>query len=209
VALVPNRSTRPTGERGLSLAEVRGIAEEVGLKGRFIDQAVASLALDPPARAPGPWGGPIRLQVGHAIPRPLTGGEQSRVLDSIRDALDHDGQVRDHMGGLEWTSVGRTSTTRVTIGPAGEGSKLIISHDASGLAALTWVGSVTSGLVASGILLAALPDPSAAVAASMLVGGGVIGAGVARTIWSRATKTFRRRAEWLRDQLIRQIPDSD
>jgi hypothetical protein len=80
---------------------VREIAEEVGLETRFIDQAAASLLRDPPGTGPGLLGGAVTYRVQDTFARTLTRAQQVELLDVVRGALQHQGEIRDVMGAAE------------------------------------------------------------------------------------------------------------
>lgn len=184
---------------------VRDIAHEVGLEPRFVDQAAATLAHDPAAGKPGLLGGPLTHHLGDTFPRTLGEAEQLELLDVIRGVLRHHGEVSEVMGSLEWKTVGRMNQMRVTINSSDESVAVRLFNDLSGLAALTWVGSIVTGLVAGGIVVDSLQPASLLVAASILGAGGTLGMGVARTIWSATTRVFRGRAERLREEIARYL----
>ncbi len=187
------------------MAEVRDIAGEVGLEARFIDQAAASLTLTAEGAYTGLLGGPMRTQIGETFDRPLTDGEQMEVVEAVRGLLNHHGRIKEVMGSVEWNTVGRMTQVMVTVTSTDHDSSIRVSNDASGLAALTWVGSITAGLVMGGVAITALDPSSLLMTASLLGTGGAIGLGVARTIWSRTTKVLRRKSERLRDEIVQRL----
>ena len=184
---------------------VRDIAGEVGLGPRFIDQAAASLAHDPAVKEHSLLGGPLTHHLGDTFARTLTDAERIELLDVIRGVLKHQGEVKEVMGSLEWKTVGRMSGMTVTINSNDESVAVRVFNDLSGIAALTWVASIATGLVAGGIVVDSLQPASLLVAASILGAGGTVGMGVARTIWSATTRAFRRRAERLREEIARYL----
>lgn len=194
----------PSPNEGLTLEAVREIAEGVGLESRFVDEAAASLPLD--LKRSGLdrlMGGPIFQQVRSTLEGELAESARADFVDLIRQQAGHDGEVREVLGAVEWRSVGRMTRTTVALDP-GEGSVTVrVREDASGLAAFTWIGSIAAGLVAGGIVIDTLQPASVLAVGAILAAGGLAGAGVARSIWSRATRGLRHRAERLRDEIGR------
>ncbi len=184
---------------------VRDIAGEVGLEPRFIDQAVASLAHDAAVKEFSLLGGPLTHHLGDTFARTLTDAERIEVLDVIRGALKHQGAVNEVMGSLEWKTVGRMAQTTVTINSSDESVAVRVFGDLTGIAALTWVGSIAAGLAAGGIIVNSLQPDSLLVGAAIVGAWGAVGAGVARTIWSATTRAFRRRSERLREEIARYL----
>ena len=202
---MPHRTGSASTTAGLSLEAVRDIASEVGLEPRFVDQAAASLAHDPAVKKHSLLGGPLTHHLGDTFARTLTDAERIELLDVIRGVLKHQGEVNEVMGSLEWKTVGRMNGMTVTINSNDESVAVRVFNDLSGIAALTWVASIATGLVAGGIVVDSLQPASLLVAASILGAGGTVGLGVARTIWSATTRAFRRRAERLREEIARYL----
>ena len=201
----PDATDIPATDAGLTLEAVHEIAEEVGLERRFVEEAAASLAYDPVPAGVGVLGGPTSHQLGGAFARQLTDSERVELLDVIRGISGHEGEVREVMGALEWTSVGRMTRTTVTIDSSADAVAVRVRRDVSGLAALTWIGSITTGLIAGGVVAGALQPASFVVAASIVGTGGMIGVALARSIWSRASRGLRDHAERLRDGISRYL----
>ena len=122
-----------------------------------------------------------------------------------RRVLNHQGEMREVMGSLEWKTVGRVDQLSVTVNSTDESVSVRVFDDLSGVAALTWVASLTAGLVSAGIVVDSLQPDSMMVTASILGAGTTAGLGVARTIWSSASKAFRRRADRLREEISRHL----
>jgi hypothetical protein len=195
---------RPPAD-GLTLAEARDIAGEVGLEPEFIDRAAASLALIPPETNAGLLGGPLAIHLAETLDRPLTEAERLGVIDVVRRVLAHEGHTSEVMGSVEWRSVGRIDGIMVTVDSSEESASVRVVDNLSGIAALTWIGSITAGLVAGFLTIEALHPTSLLVSASILGAGGSAGVGLARAVWSRTTKAFRKKVERLRDEIERHL----
>lgn len=199
------RTSEEVSAEGLTIEEVREIASEVGLEPRFIDQAAMVLADDLAVEAPGLFGGALTQEAQGTVQHLLTDTERIELLELVRGKANPRGKVQEMSGSLEWQSVGRITRTTVSINSASESVTLRVHGDASGLAALTWLGSIGVGLAAGAGLLGALQPDSVFVAASMVGAGGVLGAGAARTIWSATTRSLRRRVQRIRDELVQSL----
>jgi len=199
-AQLPERAEGGSTAEGLSLQAVRDIAEQVGLDSRFIDQAAASLLHDLPGGDSGLLGGSTSYLVQDDFTRTLTRSQQAELLDVIRACLRNQGVVRDVVGSVEWTSVGQSTRTRVTVGADEERVSIRVFTDLSGVAAMTWVVTIVSSLGGAAIIVD-LVQPSFLAALPIFGIAGVVGVGVARTIWSTTRKLFRRRTERLREEI--------
>jgi hypothetical protein len=181
---------------------MREIAKEVGLEQRFVDQAAASLLLDPAAQGSGLLGGPSSHHVSATFARTLTASQRIELLDVIRGVLSHEGALNDVMGSIVWSTGGLMSQTTVTITPDEDSVSVRVFNDRGGLAVLTWTAPVLVGLVTAFATLNAInPTAGGGVWLSMLAGGVVVGAGVARQIWSATTRSARARTERLREAI--------
>ena len=189
------------GAEGLTIAEIREIGSDVGLKRRFIDQAADNLSLE----SSGLFGGALTQQAQGTLPHVLTETERIEILDVVRATLKQRGEVHEVAGALEWQSVGRIARTTVTINATSESVTLRVHSDASGVAALTWLGTIGAGLAAGAGLVGVLQPESELAVASIVGAGGLAGLGVARTIWSATTRAFRGRVQRIRDELARSL----
>ena len=199
-AQLPERVEGGSTAAGLPLQVVRDIAEEVGLHARFVDQAAASLLHDPPVRGHGLLGGAITYLVADTFARSLTSVQRAELLDVIRGSLRHQGVVRDVMGSVEWSSVGRPTRTTVTVQSHDESVSIRVFTDLSGVAAMIWVVTIVSSLGVAGAIVDSL-QPSFAAALPIFGIAGAVGVGLARTIWSATVRFFRRRTERLREEI--------
>ena len=177
---------------GLSLQAVHEIAEEVGLETRFIDQAAASLLQDPPGKGSGLLGGAVTYRVQDTFARTLTQAQRVELLDVVRGALHHQGEIRDVMGAAEWSSVGLPSRTTVTVHSHDDSVSVRVFTDLSGVALAIWLPPILISLVVGAVIIKSLVLLPVIVA---------VGVGVARTIWSATAKFFRRRTERLREEI--------
>ncbi len=203
---LPGRPARGPSADGLSLQAVRDIAEEVGVEARYIDQAAESLLLDPSGRRSGLLGGPLTHHVGDTYARALTQSQRVELVDVIRQALRHPGEVRDVMGSIEWRSVGQLGRTKVTIHAHKESVSIRVFADLSGLAAGIWGASMLASMILGSVVVD-IVHPTFLGALPILGAAAVVGAGVARTLWSATTKFFRRRTDRLREELAAYLGD--
>jgi hypothetical protein len=197
---LPERAEGGLTADGLSLQAVRDIAEEVGLHSRFIDQAAALLLPALPEEDPGLLGGVMTYLVEDDFACTLTRAQRAKLLDVIRAALRNQGVVRDVMGSVEWTSVGQSNRTTVTVDTHHEGVSVRVFTDLSGVAAMTGVVTIVSLLVVAGIIVDSM-QPTFLAALAIFGIAGTAGVGLTRTIWSATRKFFRRRTERLRGEI--------
>lgn len=142
---------------GLTLGELRRVAEEVGIPAERIDEAATALELD---RAGLPtagryWG--IELATGHAarLPRMLTDEEWERFVVRLRDTFQARGELESEGSLRTWSN----GNLQVLLEPLPQGARLRFTsrHDESksyvdGALALLTAG-VTVGILLLGVSL--------------------------------------------------------
>lgn len=204
---VPQQLQHPTRQEGVTLRTLREIAVEVGIDPRFVEEAALSLRYDAPPSGPVSrlTGGPIRHEVGGTVQPPLTTSARSELVDRLRRDTGHEGEVREVMDSVEWATVGRLIKTTVAIRTGEDGTDVRVRMDASGAAAFTWLGSVGFGVLVGGIVATSIEPATTMGLVSMLGIGGGLGAGLARGVWARVSRSIRERAEKLRDELVRPL----
>lgn len=201
---VPQQLQHPTRQEGVTLRTLREIAVDVGIDPRFVEEAALSLRYDAPPSGPVSrlTGGPIRHEVGGTVQPPLTTSARSELVDRLRRDTGHEGEVREVMDSVEWATVGRLIKTTVAIRKGEDGTEVRVRMDASGAAAFTWLGSVGFGVLVGGIVATSIEPATTMGLLSMLGIGGGLGAGLARGVWARVSRSIRERAEKLRDELV-------
>jgi hypothetical protein len=154
-------ATRPESEAlarpestadGLTLAEIRGIAAEVGVAPEAVNSA--ALALDDDARAPArrSFGLPIEVRRTIPLPRALTDREWERLVAELRATFGARGRLLAHGALREWTN----GNLHACVEPEGDHWRLrlgTVKGDAPGWNALGAAGLVSAGaLTVVGVL---------------------------------------------------------
>lgn len=198
----------PDSDEGMTLQAVREIAAEVGVEPRFVEEAARSLQLRAQHSVSATvLGAPLRYDARGSFPQAPGGASLSQLVERIRAEMGHDGEAREILDSVEWATVGRMTKTTVALRDHDEGTDVQVRVDASGLAALTWVGSVGLGVLAGGAVASAVdPATTFGIATALGVGvGGGIGLGMARAAWSRVGHSLQARARRLRDTVGRLV----
>lgn len=194
----------PDSQEGMTLQAVREIAAEVGVEPRFVEEAARSLRLDERhAAASAVLGAPLRYDVRGSFSRQLADPTLSEAINLIRAQMGHGGEVREVLDSVEWSTVGRITKTTVALRDHDGETDVQVRVDASGLAALTWVGSIGLGVLAGGAI-ATVVDPATTLGVAATLGvAGSVGVGLARAAWSRIGRSLRARTQRLRDEVGR------
>lgn len=190
-------SVRLSDGGGLTLDEMRSIAEEAGIDPEAITRAAAvvgAMAWDEKSGlAAAIFGGPGTFHLDCEIPGRLPEGEMGRILEQIRRAAEHQGEATEILGGVEWKTVGELSAVNVNISPRGDSTSVQIVGDRSAAGALTFTFPVAGAAVLVGALGATFEPTSAAGIISLITG--TLGAGflTARTLWVLGSRKFKKR----------------
>lgn len=204
---VTQQLQHPTRREGLTLRTIREIAVEVGIDPRFVEEAALSLKYEAPPSGlvSRLTGGPMRHEAGGTVQPPLTTSVRSELVDRLRRDTGQEGEVREVMDSVEWATVGRPIKTTVAIRNGEDATEVRVRVDGSGTAAFTWLGSVGFGVLASGTVATSIEPATTMGLVAMLGIGGGLGAGLARGVWLRVSRSIRERAERLRDELVRPL----
>lgn len=191
---------------GLSLTELRDIAQEIGVDPDLVSEAAQRV----PSADPGPaarfFGGSSRLDLHATYDMSLSPDGVQQVLAAIRSAMEHQGEVNEVMGAVEWKSVGQPSQLAVTVSPRAEGTDVHVVADRGAAALLTGFGSIGLGAALAAIT-GAIVEPGVAGGVSLMAGGVAGGVLLARAIWRRNTRLFREQVDRLLDAMRRAVTD--
>ena len=196
---------REPGAKGLSLEEIRSIAAEAGIDPEAVTRAASLLgALDWDEREGISgiiFGGPSKYHLEFEVPGRLRDGDLGRILGEIRRAWEHQGEVSEILGGVEWKTVGELSAVTVNISPRGESTAIQIVGDRGGAGAVTFIFPMMGAAILVGALGATFEPTSFAGIASLITG--TLGAGflTARTLWGTGTRKFKERLTRLMDSV--------
>ena len=196
-AELASRTEQPgPSSTGLTLAEMKAAAAQVGVDPALLERAARLLAAKVTASPLEQLtGGPLRHD--HEARFPMTIDEQgaARILSAVRVSAGQAGnQDVGHSGsmGMTWHDGGATEALSVTARPEGDGTSVSVVLDRRGtlttLAAVSGMG-VVFALIASGMLYSV--DPSLGVGASIVGVGGILA--TARGYWASSTRKVRER----------------
>ena len=119
------RTEAPTrgSSRGLTLAEIQDIAEEVGVSRELVVRAAARVRTPAGAERSGPLGVPIRVRRIVDLPRALTDAEWERLVTLLRRTFDAPGEPHESGNLRAWTN----GNLQVMVEPGESGYQLRLS----------------------------------------------------------------------------------
>jgi hypothetical protein len=181
----------PDAGEGLSLAEIERIAREVGIAPDVVARAAALISSEVPGTAARIFGGPANFRAEHEAGGTLPRERYGDVVEAIQRALDKSGKVSEVLDGLEWQTEGETTRVTVAVRPAAGRTRVQILVDRGGSAVLAYLPFGLAALI-GGAATGAILEPG--LGGGILIMGTALGTGflAARTIWSAATRRFRR-----------------
>jgi hypothetical protein len=178
---------------GLSLEEIQAVAAEIGLDPALVERAASLLPRTKTSRLARVFGGPSTYQLEYSAAGEISKDEFGKVVDAIRRAAGHQGQVNEVLGSLEWNTVGELSQIHVTVSPRDGQTAIRVFADRGPAGALTFIFPGLAGLISIGIA-GAITEPGTALGVVTLVTAAMSGAFLtARTIWKTTTSRFRPR----------------
>ena len=183
---------------------VTDIAREIGLEPAVVERAASMLENRMGTRA-GWWGGPVTYESQVATPEKLSHQQLLELVDVVRSATRHQGEVKEVLGSLEWKTTGELSQIAVTVRAGEDGTAVQILGDRGASAFLTWLFSIAGGFAAGGIVGAIVEPTTALGGVGIMAACGAAGVGLARSLWARTTRTFRRRFTELGERLSNHV----
>jgi len=188
---------------GLTLDEIRSVANEAGIDPVAVSRAAALLGTmeweERSGLSAAIFGAPGKFHLDFEVPGKLPPEELGRILELIRRSAEHQGEAAEVLGGVEWKTVGELSAINVNITPRGDATSIQIVGDRSGAGAVTFTVPLTVSAILVGALGAAF-EPTSAVGIVSLVSG-ILGGGFlfARTLWVTGGRSFHKKLSRLMD----------
>ncbi len=192
-----------TGE-GLSLSEIERIAREVGIAPELVARAAALVEAGKPGLAARIFGGPTDFDAEYQATGELPRERYGDVVEAIRRALGQPGKTSEILDGLEWKSVGETTQITVAVRPSAGKTKVQILADRGGSAVIAYLFPGAAGLL-GGAIAGAILEPGLGGGLAIMGTAAATGFLAARTIWSAATRRFRRKFASLVDAVTGQV----
>lgn len=178
---------------GLSLEEIQAVATEIGLDPTLIERAASLLPKREVSRLARVFGGPSVYQMEYSAAEEISREDFGKIVDAIRRAAGHQGQVSEVLGALEWNTVGELSQIHVTVSPRDGQTAVRVLANRGPAGALTFIFPGLAGLLGF-VISGAITEPSTAIDILSLAAIAMSGAFLtARTIWKTTTSRFRPR----------------
>jgi hypothetical protein len=181
------RSERRGSRDGLTLTEMQEIAREAGIDPDLVARAAALGPEQKLSLAARIFGGPSKYRVVGRVPGEIPEEEMGRILEAIREVLQHQGVANKVLDTLEWKTVGETSAVCVNVSARDGETRLEVSVDRGGSGVLTYLFPTLAGLLGT-VILASIFQPTTAIDVATILFATFGSAGIiARSIFSAGT----------------------
>ena len=190
---------------GLTLAQIREIAGEVGIDPERVSRAAALLPSTEDSAPTRLIGGSPRQRLQHTVSGVVSAEDLGGVIEVVRRALYIQGVTHEVMGGLEWTGSTGTASFGASITPREDETTLQVWTDRTESMAGIYggVGMGVLGVVAVTMGKLVFGETDAGIVAALL-SGLPPAFFAARELWKRSTKKSRVRLLRLLDGMARE-----
>ncbi|MGY8778781.1 MAG: hypothetical protein ACKVIN_11725 [Longimicrobiales bacterium] len=201
--------------RGLTLEELRQVAEEAGIDPRFIDLAAKDVDGPVERHGSGLAGGAYRWHFRTSVPGTLGDGDRERLLRAIRSVLGQKGEIVDVFGRMEWSHDDGAGPIIIGISSREGQTEIDVSAVKSTEAGMIHALGIPFGGALGGAAVAGMLGLSggAAIPAILVAGGASWGAArigwKARSFWweRRLRKVIERVSSIVQDVALLAPPD--
>jgi hypothetical protein len=183
------RPTAGDAADGLSLTEIRRIAQEAGISPDLVTRVAALLDVEGPSRAAAIFGGQAEFRAEHEGAGVLPREHYGDVVDAIRRVIGQQGQTKEVLDALEWKSVGETSQITVVVRPKDATTAVHVLANRGASAGLVYLPVGVAGLLA-GLITGAIIEPGLAGGLTIMGTAAAAAFLTARTIGKAATRRF-------------------
>ena len=181
--------------RGLTLDELRQIAEEAGIDPRFVDLAVSDADAPIERRGHALAGGPYSWRFHAEVSGDLDDDDRGRILQAVRSVMGGKGDFADVYGRMEWSLDEGLGPTIVGISSRDGRVEIDVTAMKAGEVGLLFGMAVPFGGMVGGAAVASLLGVSGA---PLIAAMAVVSYGASRIAW-------RLRGEWWERRLRRLV----
>ena len=179
------------GGRGLTLEELRQVAEEAGIDPRFVE--LAATHADAPERLESKLaGGAYSWHHSASVEGEVEDRDRDRILGVIRSVMGHHGRLEDLYGRMEWRNDAGGPLVVGVLSRDGKTEIDVSAVKAREATALFIIG-VSFGGIFGGAFVSGLLGISGAMALPLIGAAGVVSYGAARLAWKLRSRWWERR----------------
>lgn len=186
---------------GLTLEDLRQIAEEAGIDPRFVDLASADHNAPVETKGGSLAGGAYSWQYHTSLDGEIADPDRERILHAIRSVMGQKGELDDVFGRMEWSYDDGTGAVIIGITSHGGKTQIDISAVKSAEAGLIHGLGIPFGGILGGAAVAGLVGITGGAAVPIIVAAGGVSYGLARLGWKFRAQWWERRLEKVMDRV--------
>jgi hypothetical protein len=180
---------------GLTLEDLRQIAEEAGIHPRFVDLASADLSAPVEKKENGLAGGAYSWQYRSTVDGEILDRDRDQILHAIRSVMGQKGELVDVYGRMEWSYDDGTGAVIIGISSHDGKTEIDVSAVKSAEAGMIHGLGIPFGGVFGGAAVGGLLGLSGGALVPVLVAAGGVSYAAARMGWKMRSKWWERRLE--------------
>lgn len=194
--------------RGLTLSELRQIAEEAGIDPRFVDIAANSEAL-PANEAEARWAGaPMNWHLTQSVDVSLEDADFERVLLAIRSVMREQGDLAEVFGRMEWSYNDGVGPVIVGVSSRDGTTEIDVTASRSGEAGLYYGLMVPFGGIFGGAVLSSLLGMKGVAALPLILASGAVCFVGIRLFWKARSKWWSKRLRSLVERVASTVHEA-
>lgn len=194
---------------GLTLGELRQIAEEAGIDPRFVD--IAASGVGTPVETEENWlaGGPLKWHLARSVATTLDESDFERVLLTIRSIMGQRGDLTEVFGRMEWSHDDGVGPVIIGISSRDGTTDIDVSANRSGEAGMFFGLVLPFGAMFGGAALSSLLGLTGAMAAPLIgLMAGVSYVGT-RLFWKARSKWWGKRMRTLIEKVSATVQEAE
>jgi len=179
--------------RGLTLEELRQVAEEAGIDSRFVDLAASDLDAPSESSESGLAGGAYSWHFRASVDGEIRDTDRDRILHAIRSVMGQKGELAEVFGRMEWSHDDGSGPVIVGISSRDGKTEIDVSAVKSTEAGMVHGLGIPFGGAFGGAAVAGLLGMSGPAALPAVAAMGALSYGAARLGWRLRSQWWERR----------------
>jgi hypothetical protein len=192
--------TRDT-ERGLTLEELRQVAEEAGIDPIFVDLAARDVDAPVERRESALAGGTYQWHFRTSIPGEVRDADRDRIVHAIRSTMGQKGEIADVYGRMEWSFDDSLGPVIIGIVARGGRTEIDVTAARGQEAGLLHGMGVPMGGLGGGAALAGAIGVTGPAVLPLIAAAAAVSYGLVRTGWGLRSRWWERRLRRLVDRI--------
>jgi len=179
--------------RGLTLEDLRQVAEEAGIDPRFIDLAASNVDAPVERRENRLAGGAHAWHFRTTVPGEIGDSDRDRILHGIRSVMGQKGELADVYGRMEWSYDDGVGPVILGISSRDGKTEIDVSAVKTNEASAVHAMGIPFGGVFGGAAVAGAVGLSGLTALPVIAAAGVVAYGATRFGWKLRSQWWERR----------------